>query len=155
MAIERGRRQFENMLAFTLILIVMAVFYFWIDRLLAVTERSAIDNTVANMRSAVQIFELSMIVAGRQDSLAEYAGSNPVTLTGMQLHGYVDAPYRDGELAAGDWTFDRQNGELVYQAIDTRATDGAEQLRYRLEYHDEAGQAARLKLVAMNQGKRQ
>ena len=112
-------------LEFSVILVVIG--FIWLvalDRLHALQElgeKTAVEMTVSNMRSGVRWEMADRIMTGREASLVELAGSNPVRWLEKSPEGYL------GEFAApperfppGSWYFDVSSKELHYRPILVR-----------------------------------
>lgn len=151
MVIERNTRRFETMISFIIILAVMIAFYLWIEKLAAGAEQSKVIYTLSNIRSSIQVFELSMIVSGRQDQLQQHAGKNPITLMSDPIVEYGGEFKANEELADGAWYYNVDTGNLVYKLMNKEGFGKGESLlRYRLHYVVEPGKApskGRLKLL--------
>jgi hypothetical protein len=105
-------------------------------------EKLAIEITVRNMRSGMQLAMGDAMMHQREGEIASWVGSDPTRWLGGRPDGYrgecsvLDA----NSLPAGAWCFEREHRELVYwprnvEHLRILATaDGrpAEQLRWRV-----------------------
>ena len=112
------------------------------------TERTEVDVTIRNIRTAIQLAIGERIMRGEQDRLAEVAAARPVDLLGKHPRGYVAAP---AATAAGEWAYDPQRRELSYQPRQPRAFGEAGKLRWRfVASTDAAGKVFGASLVRLN-----
>ncbi|MBN1378532.1 MAG: hypothetical protein JXA04_04800 [Gammaproteobacteria bacterium] len=146
---QGGKRHFELLVAVIVISLVALVFYGWVERLAIKVEQARIQYTLSNLRSAIKIQELTMLVAGRSDELFEYHYGNPME--------FMDAPpfeysgeFEDGTAAeSGSWFFNRQSRQLIYSVISVESNqDKAQQLCYQLHLIESVEQeVGRLRLT--------
>jgi hypothetical protein len=109
-------------------------------------EQAQVAATVRNLNSALQVEVAHRIAAGRESSIAELAGANPVPWLAAPLPGYV------GEVAVpppgptpGSWFFDHSRGELVYRPVLSRHLRGGGSpplLKWRIQKPREPGRQA-------------
>lgn len=125
----------------TVIVVVGVLMALFLDRVLyyqEYSEKTAMELTVMNVRSALRLKTAELVLDGRTGEIAELAGQNPVKWLERAPPNYVgerdDPPA--GEIAPGNWYFDRARHELVYR-LDraghfAEEGDGA-RVRYRVE----------------------
>lgn len=150
----RGKQQLESMLSLLIILAVMLVFYFYIGKIAVATEKSKVEYDLANMRSALHIYELSQIIASGRESLQQYAGANPMhivkKITALPPN-YIGEFDSDENLPEGSWFFDLGTGNMMYKIINDSAFMAEGQyLLFRMVYVNGSGRKSgvgRLKLL--------
>ncbi len=83
----------------------------------AEAERTALENTIGVLRSAIGINVASYIAKDDLRGIRSLVGSNPMDLLTEIPQGYRGVMSGDGLAAVegGEWFFDRQRGELVYR----------------------------------------
>lgn len=119
MTVSPRRLVGSSKLEFSVVAAVIALIAFAIlNRLLDVQElgeKTAVEMTVSNIRSGLRIEMADRIMTGREGSIRELAGSNPVRWLDKQPDGYL------GEFAAapkvfqpGTWYFDTGKRNLRY-----------------------------------------
>lgn len=123
------------------ICVVALLFGIALDRLLRyqeLGERSALQQNVAAINSALTLRFAAYVVMGTPQRIAEEVGRNPVNLLARPPENYL------GELAAADpkalsrpcWYFDTPAGDLVYLPSRRRYWSGAsaapDSIRFRV-----------------------
>lgn len=84
-------------------------------------EKTAMEMTVANMRSGLRYQIADLIINNRLSEIPTLADENPVNWLAGQPENYLgefDSPPRDG--TAGKWFYDKRNRELVYTVNNRR-----------------------------------
>jgi hypothetical protein len=97
---------------------IVALLYVWILHTLnfyqELTEKTVVESSVINIRSALQMKIADMILSGegaRQNTLAK---TNPVLLLQSPPRGYLGEMRRPKNLPAGSWYYEPNKAELVY-----------------------------------------
>jgi general secretion pathway protein G len=123
------------------ICVVAVLFGIALDRLLRyqeLAERTALQQNVAAINSALALRFAAYVVMGTPQRIAEEAGRNPVNLLARPPENYL------GELASADpkalprpcWYFDAAAGDLVYLPTHRRYWSGSsgapESIRFRV-----------------------
>ena len=80
-------------------------------------EREAIELTVRNMRTGLQLAMGEALMHQREAEIASWVGSNPVRWLSREPAGYRgDCTHGDGsELNGGEWCFDLTQKRLLYR----------------------------------------
>lgn len=80
-------------------------------------EKQAIEVTVRNMRTGMQLAMGEALMHQREGEIASWVGSDPVRWLGAKPAGYVgDCSAKEAsDLPPGTWCFDRERCELVYR----------------------------------------
>ena len=121
-----------------MIAVVLAVF---LERLLyymELAERTAMEVTVSNVNSAINVRRALDMLARRGTNDPSAPPRNPFALAEMSpanFIGEVDSPHL-ASLERGQWVFDRTRKELIYlprlrRGLDTADPDSA--IRFRFE----------------------
>lgn len=110
------------MLLVIAILAALALHKLW--PLLADAERTALENTVGGLRSALGINVASYIARDDIRGIQKLAGSNPMELLAEVPPNYRGALDGDGAIEDGEWYFDRRRAELVYRVRHAQAFRG-------------------------------
>lgn len=118
---QGGVSQLELVVSIVLFAIFVTVF---LERALyyqEYAEMTAMEMTVANMRSGLRYKVADLIMANRLSEIPTLADENPITWLGSKpdnyLGEYETAPQSD---TAGKWYFDRTQRELVYTVNNGR-----------------------------------
>ena len=79
-------------------------------------EHAAVQMTVANVRSALEIRVAQAKLPGRSEDLTFLTEQNPLDLLKVKPANYVGELYSPGreDIGEGNWCFDRTNKTLVY-----------------------------------------
>jgi general secretion pathway protein G len=106
----------ELVIVIVLISVLLAVA---IERLLAMkamAERSAIEQVVGTMRSAITIRLAELAIRGKLSDATSLAGTNPMLLLSERPQNYLGELFapNPASLAAGHWYFDSRDGVLCY-----------------------------------------
>lgn len=138
-----GRRRggFSLLELAVVVCIVAVLFNLALDRLLRyaeIAEKSAMEQSVAAMRSALALRFASLYLRGTGEALQRLPDENPMDWLAEKPPGYL------GELATPSleqlerpsWYYDRRTRELVYVPLRTRFLDsgplGDVRIRYRV-----------------------
>ncbi|MCX7171658.1 MAG: hypothetical protein NTY41_15615 [Proteobacteria bacterium] len=120
---ERIRRQVGlNKFEFSIVLVVLGpVWLLALDRfneLQEIAEKTAVEVTIVNIRSGLRWEMSERIMTGREASIVELVGSNPVRWLEKPPEGYLGefsaAPPR---FPSGSWYFDGLRKVLFYRPI--------------------------------------
>ncbi|MBK8399765.1 hypothetical protein [Propionivibrio sp.] len=106
------------------------------------TEEQMVSLTVRNMRTGLQLAMGDALMHQREHEMASWVGSNPVRWLNTIPEGYRGECSGDQRrnLAAGEWCFERDRRELVYQprhvdqlrVLPEGSTAQCEQLSWRV-----------------------
>ncbi len=114
-----------SILEFTLVVsIFSALIVFAANRITELRvdlERAAIEHTLAGMRSALALKYAELLVQGRHERIAEWAGGNPLDLF---EHRRALESEPGGTPGPGEWSYDREDGEIVYRPAYPAALTG-------------------------------
>lgn len=130
---QRGKRHYEATLYFILACVAIAVFYVWVMRLADPAEQARVQYTLSNLRSAVQITELTAIAAGERERVARLDRSNPIELLNSTRARYAGEWPGIDNTRPGHWYFDPAGGELLYRVVDPER-GGPVFRRFQLQY---------------------
>ena len=84
-------------------------------------EKTAMEMTVANMRTGLRYKIADLILNNRVSEIPTLAAGNPVNWLAEPPQNYLgefDSPPGDG--TAGEWYYDKRNRELVYTVNNRR-----------------------------------
>lgn len=114
----------------------------------AEAERTAVDLTIRNIRSGMQLAQGELIMHGEDGRIGELARQNPVLFLGKLPDGY------EGEAVSpeqpGGWTYNPTLRELAYKPRLEPAFAGQAELRWRYQAVLADGQIRGLRLSALN-----
>ena len=146
---QKGKRHYELLLSITVISLASLVFFIWVEQLAIEVERSRIQYTLSNIRSAIKIHELAALVSSSDIELSRQHEGNPIKLMGKPPPEYVGELSHVGGVKKGSWYFDYNNKEFVYLAKSVNSThQKTERLRYKLQFtHTLERKPGRLRLV--------
>ena len=145
--------QFTKRCGFTLIelIVVITIISFLAAALLnrvplyqEAAEKTAMEQTVGVIRSALHLQIANYIVKGRMNDIPKLAQDNPMNWLAEKPKNYLGEFFDPGpgELPAGNWYYDLKSRELVYLVDKGKyfvaGKDGQKQIRFRLEliYND-------------------
>lgn len=110
---KRGR-----LLEFAVVVILFATLALVLLRALAElqdeSERLAVELTIRNMNSGLFLQQAERLTSGRENTLRELAGQNPVGWLRTSPAGYIGEQACEGVLAAGQWCWDPAQKVLYY-----------------------------------------
>lgn len=110
---KRGR-----LLEFAVVVILFATLALVLLRALAElqdeSERLAVELTIRNMNSGLFLQQAERLTSGRENTLRELAGQNPVSWLRTSPAGYIGEQACEGVLAAGQWCWDPGQKVLYY-----------------------------------------
>lgn len=78
------------------------------------SERLTVELTIRNMNTGLFLLQAERLAAGREDSLRELAGQNPVSWLRTLPAGYIGERSCAAELAVGQWCWDPKLKLLYY-----------------------------------------
>ena len=114
-----------SILEFTLVVMIFSVLIvFAANRITALRvdlERAAVEHVLAGMRSALALEYAELLVQGRRERIAQWAGGNPLQLLEFRRSFETEAGADPGP---GDWSYDRERGEVVYRPAHPAALTG-------------------------------
>ncbi len=136
---QRGMGLLEAVLIGVLISVLMVVFMGRILNLSLAVEREAMQQTVINLNSALNIEALTLIVQNNQEAIAAWEGENPMKLLNpppIQYKGsFPEADAR--KQTPGSWFFDEGQSMLIYRINNIEQFAGGraipERVRFRVE----------------------
>jgi general secretion pathway protein G len=138
----RGFTLIELIVVISVVALLTAVA---LDRLLRyqeLGERTAVEQTIASINSALTLKFAAYIAMGQPQAVAGEVGKNPVNLLERPPSDYLGELYSPNikSLPRPTWYFDRQAGELVYLPHRNRyltLSEGPpEALRFRIILRD-------------------
>ncbi|MBI3529782.1 MAG: hypothetical protein HY067_17665 [Betaproteobacteria bacterium] len=118
---QRGASQLELAVSIVLFAIFLAVFLERAFYYQEYAEKTAMEMTVANMRTGLRYKIADLIMNNRLSEMPTLADENPVIWLAEPPENYLgefDSPPRDG--TAGKWFYDKRNRELVYTVNNRR-----------------------------------
>jgi hypothetical protein len=118
---RRGGFRLERVVAITLFGVFVAVFLDRMSFYQEYAEKVAMEMTVQNIRTGLRYRVADLMLANRMKEIPALADENPVDWLaerpGNYLGEYDGAP---AGTAAGNWYYDRRNGQLVYTVNNHR-----------------------------------
>jgi hypothetical protein len=137
---RRPLSRLELALYCSIIAILIAVF---LDRglyYMELAERTAVNLTVRNVASAINVRIAHGLLRGESTPASRLIQRNPFELAGATPPNYAGTSGLDeGAVEAGTWAYDPQRGVLLYRprvSRGLRVEDGGSLLRFRLEPAD-------------------
>lgn len=120
-----------------IVVIVIAVFSSFVLDYMEMAEKAAMETTVTNVTSAINVRYAMLAMSGRQGDSAQWFRRNPFELAHISppnYQGVLGTATTDG-VSRPAWLFDATNAELVYlPRLYSHLDDGeADELRFRLE----------------------
>lgn len=110
---KRGR-----LLEFAVVVILFATLALVLLRALSElqdeSERLAVELTIRNMNSGLFLQQAERLTSGRENTLRELAGQNPVDWLRSSPAGYIGERACAAEMAAGQWCWDPAQKVLYY-----------------------------------------
>ncbi len=95
-------------------------------------ERQAVDLSIRNLRTSLQLAMASALMQQRGQEIAAWVGSNPVLKLATPPPGYQGHCPDSGLLGSGDWCFAPASGELRYRPKVARLTNDCQRLTWRI-----------------------
>lgn len=122
---QRGYSYVELVAALTIIAVLVAIA---IDRLMPLqvdAERTALENTVGALRSALGIKVAELLSSGNSSRVPTLIGINPMDLLAEQPKNYRGVRAGAGsDIESGQWYFDSGMHMLVYRVINSQSFTG-------------------------------
>ena len=118
---QLGASQLELAVSMVLLAIFLAVFLERAFYYQEYAEKTAMEMTLANMRTGLRYRIAELILNNRPSEIPKLADENPVSWLAEPPENYLgefDSPPRDG--TAGRWFYDRRARELVYTVNNGR-----------------------------------
>ncbi len=113
---QAGLNQFEFMMVVIAIALLWMVALNRLRNLQEIAEKTTVEMTVRNIQSGLRWEMSERIVAGREASIAELAGGNPVRWLGKPPVDYLgEFSAAPADFLPGRWYFDTQRKELRYR----------------------------------------
>ncbi|MFL6582275.1 MAG: type II secretion system protein [Burkholderiales bacterium] len=119
LSLRRWRQQGTSQLELVVSLVLIAIFVIvLLERTLyyqEYAEMTAMEMTVANMRSGLRYKVADLIMNNRMSEIATLADENPITWLSSQPENYLgEYDSAPGAVTQGKWFYDRTAHELVY-----------------------------------------
>lgn len=111
--------------ALVIIAILAAVALHKLAPILADAERTALENTVGILRSALGINVASYLAKADLQGIQGLSGSNPMELLNEPPKNYLGVLDENSSVGDGVWYFDRKRSELVYRVQHTEVFRGS------------------------------
>lgn len=105
----------ELAVALVIIAILAAVALHKLAPIQADAERTALENTVGILRSALGINVASYLAKADLQGIQHLTGSNPMELLNEPPKNYLGVLDENSSVEDGNWYFDRKRSELVYR----------------------------------------
>jgi hypothetical protein len=135
---QRGIGVLEAVIAAIMISLLIVIFFGRILKLSATVEREAMQQTVNQINSYVNIESLTLLIKNDQEKLAAWDGGNPMLLLPVPPLQYKGSLVETDpmEVSPGSWYFDETNGLLIYRINHIEQFSGGraipERVRFRL-----------------------
>jgi len=133
---QGGASYLEFIVSFVLFAIFLIVFMERAFYYQAVAERTALEMTVANMRTGLRYKVADLMLKNRMSEIPTLADENPINWLDERPENYLgefDAAPQAG--TTGKWYYDRRGHELVYTVNNRRhfvpLDGGSFDIRYR------------------------
>lgn len=133
----RGFTLLELIVVVCLVAVLAAVLLERLLRYQELAEKTAMEQTVGVLRSALALQFAGRVAVGGLAAAQDLAGQNPMDWLAERPPNYIGVLYDPSEtdVAKGNWYFDKQNGDLVYRPRRTQfftpGPDGKAQVRFR------------------------
>jgi hypothetical protein len=153
---QGGLTVFEAAVALGVIAVFACFLLTALLRAQEMAERTAVQMTVMNLRSALRLQMAHYVINGQEAELTTLVGANPIRWTDPPP-GYLGelADVKESETKPGSWYFDSGRRELVYSPnLDSalaRSPSGSQTLRWRIRAGTQSGMLRGINLVATEQ----
>lgn len=113
---EAGFTLFELMVVISIIAILAGVFLSRVRYTMELAEKTAMEQTVGAIRSALHLQMAALITENRMDEIPHLAEQNPMDWLAEKPKGYAGEFFdpKIGEIPNGSWYYDLKDGCLVY-----------------------------------------
>ncbi|MBI3523361.1 MAG: hypothetical protein HY066_02345 [Betaproteobacteria bacterium] len=118
---QAGLNQLEFSMALVLLALIWLAALNRLHELQEIGEKTAVEMTIRNIQSGLRWETSERIITGREASIVELAGSNPVRWLEKPPDGYLgefSAPPE--KFSPGNWYFDTLHRELRYLPVLSR-----------------------------------
>ena len=78
------------------------------------TEKTVVESTIVNIRSAVHMQIADLFLQGQGDRQKKLAKTNPIPLLQQPPRGYMGEVRKVTNLSPGTWYYEQNRSELVY-----------------------------------------
>lgn len=140
---SRGFTLFELILAIIVVALAAGVLFGRVLFYQEMAEKTAMEQTVGGLRSALTIQLSGLMARGRMEEIPKLESVNPMVLLTRLPENYVGEYYgTPSDVSAGNWYFDLKSRELVYLVRHgmhfQSAEKGGKTMRYRISlvYND-------------------
>jgi hypothetical protein len=153
---QRGITVFEAAVALGVIAVFACFLLNALLRAQEMAERTAVQMTVMNLRSALRLQMAHYVINGQEAELTTLVGANPIRWMSPPP-GYLGelVDVKESETKPGSWYFDSGKRELVYRPnLDSelgRSHGGSHMLRWRIQAGSQSGMLRGINLVATEQ----
>jgi general secretion pathway protein G len=117
---QRGASQLELAVSIALFAIFLVVFLERASYYQEYAEKTAMEMTVANMRTGLRYQIADLIINNRLSEIPALADDNPVNWLAGQPENYLGEFDSLPDGTAGKWFYDKRNRELVYTVNNRR-----------------------------------
>lgn len=132
---QRGAGLFEFAVAAVLIGILMTILLHRMSYYQGAAERVAVEQTVANIRAALEIKVAQGRLPYGSVNLTNLAEQNPLSLLKNKPANYAGELFSpdDNEIGMGNWCFDRQDKSLIYLLNNRNSFEDASSKRLKFK----------------------
>jgi hypothetical protein len=136
---QRGIGVLEAVVAAIMISLLIVIFFGRVLKISATIEREAMQQTVNQINSYVNIESLTLLIKNDQAKLAVWDGGNPMLLLPVPPLQYKGSYIEPDplEIAPGSWFFNESDGLLIYRINHIDQFGGGraipERVRFRLK----------------------
>jgi prepilin-type N-terminal cleavage/methylation domain-containing protein len=133
---QRGFSLFELVAAITIVVICAGVLLQRVLYLQEVAERTAMDMTIANLRTGLRYKTGDLLIRDKVSEIATLADENPVNWLQNPPDNYLgEFDFSPDTELRGNWYFDKTRHELVYTINNRRHFLPASDQDYALRWH--------------------
>jgi general secretion pathway protein G len=126
----------EAVLIGVLISVLMVVFMGKILNLSLAVEREAMQQTLINLNSALNIEALTLVIQNNEEALASWEGGNPMKLLNPPPVQYKGSFSQADAMkqVPGSWFFDEGQAQLIYRINNVKQFAGGRAIPERVRF---------------------
>jgi general secretion pathway protein G len=132
---QRGANLLEFVVAVVVVGVLMTILLQRVFYYQGEAERVAVEHTIANLRSALEIKVTQGKLPGGSIDLATLTEQNPLNLLKNKPSNYAGELFNptDSEIGKGNWCFDRSDKTLIYLLNNANSFGDAQSKRLKFK----------------------
>lgn len=132
-----GFTLFELVVTLVIMSVLIGVFFDHFLELEEIAEKTAMEQTVLSIRSALKLQMAALITGGRSQEIAQLADGNPMRFVSRTNYAGELSDPDESQPPKGMWYFDPKHNELVYRisggANFSPSQGGDKRVRYQVK----------------------